>query len=158
MPTAPVVGAGGCRALHDGGWGLSPEASAKGETRVTSNESRVTKMPRWGILLFLAETKGLFRCASSPCKIVRTHNQRTPVRLFAAVRTLAPRVRIHIIKHNKKSRPYGRNYLLWRCGNNLRRTPYNKIQGLTGNFDGFGDHIFTHRAQFPRLLQKFTQK
>ena len=86
----PCCGGGGCRALHDGGWGLSPEASAKGETRVTSNESRVTKMPRWGILLFLAETKGLFRCASSPCKIVRTHNRRTPVRLFAAVRTLAP--------------------------------------------------------------------
>ena len=24
-----ICGGGGCRALHDGGWGLSPEASAK---------------------------------------------------------------------------------------------------------------------------------
>ena len=35
----PCCGGGGCRAKHDGGWGLSPVALAQGDT---SNESRVT--------------------------------------------------------------------------------------------------------------------
>ena len=47
-----------------------------------------------GDFLFLGRITGLFRCASSPCKIVRVHNRRTSVRLFAAVRTAFSPVRI----------------------------------------------------------------
>ena len=68
----------------------------------------IIKCPTWGILLYLAETKGLFRWRCITWQNLRIRaNRRTPVRLFAAVRTLGPRVRIHIIKHNKKSRHTG---------------------------------------------------
>ena len=45
----------------------------------------------------LGRMTGLFRCAPSPCKIVRTHNRRTAVRLFVAVRTAFSPVQIRIL-------------------------------------------------------------
>ena len=42
MPTAPFVGAGGVAPRATGGGELSPEAPAKGKTRVTSNKYQIT--------------------------------------------------------------------------------------------------------------------
>ena len=65
--------------------------------------------------------------------------------------TPCPRERI-------KKRPKWGIFYSWRCGKILRRTPYNKIQGLSGNFAHFGAPVFTRRAQFPGLSQNFPQK
>ena len=54
------------------------------------------------ILLFPAETKGLFRCASSPGKICAyAQTGVRPSAFFCGGSNPCSRVRIHIIKHNK---------------------------------------------------------
>ena len=76
---------------------------------------------------------------------------------FCGGSTPCPWVRIHIVKHNKKTRPMG---VFFYCGGvgTFDGIRYDKYRVFTGNFYLFAVSIFARHAQFPPLLSKKKKK
>lgn len=93
-------------------------------------------MPRGGHFIIPGGDEGIISLRFITWQNLRMRaNRRTPVRLFAAVRTLAPGFE-STLSNTIKNTPAGRDFLLWRGLIDDFRTIYRpEIQKLAANWD-----------------------